>query len=93
MEQVQVVRVQRHVDEENGVRHEVQVVAILMHDVMEQVREVHVQRHVQHDTIVQQDQVDIQNVQHDIIVQHEQVDIQHVDEENGVMREVQVVVI
>ena len=55
MEQAQQVRVQQHVDEENGVRHEVQAVAISKRDVMEQVDEVIVQQHVEHENGVQRE--------------------------------------
>jgi len=37
------------VDDENGVRHEAQVVVILTHDVMERVQVVPVQHHVEHE--------------------------------------------
>ena len=63
MEQAQQVHVQQHVEHENGVRHEVQAVVILMHDVIEQVREMRVQQNVQQP----------HQVQHEHIVKHEQV--------------------
>jgi len=55
MEQVREMHVQMNVEHENGVRHEVQVVVTLMHDVMERVREVHVQQHVEHENGVQRE--------------------------------------
>ena len=55
-------------EHENGVRHEAQAVALLVHDVMEQVREVHVQRHVQEElNIVELEQVVVVQYLHDTI--------------------------
>jgi hypothetical protein len=61
------VRVQQHVEHENGVQHEVQAVVILMHDVMERVQVLRVQQHVQEElNIVEQEQVVVVQYQHDI---------------------------
>ena len=60
MERVQEVHVQHDVDDENGVLHDHVAVVILVVDIMEQVHEVRHQMHVEIDSIVQHEQVVVQ---------------------------------
>ena len=74
---IQVQVVVQHVEHENGVQHEVQVVVILIVDIMEQVHVVRHQQHVEHESGVQHEVQVVVQSQHDImeqvhVVRHQQ---------------------
>ena len=97
MEQVHEVHVQRHVQRDIIVRHEVVVVQHVqiqnhqIHTIQVKHVVIVVDGHVMHD-IIKIVVTHVQDVKHDIVV-HETIQGMHVEDENGVQHEVQVVVI
>ena len=95
MEQVREVHVQRHVQRDIIVRHEVQVVQhVVINQRIHTIQVMHVVMHVVGyvmNDIIRIVVIHVQSVKHEINVHDER--RQHVEHENGVQHEVQVVVI